>query len=205
MECNKYQDGLIYTIKTDNGLYVGSTCDFVARKYKHKSNCFNENGKLYNTKLYQNIRENGGEYSIELYKLFPCNSDEELRIEEEQVRKYLNPNLNTYKCIRTKEEKKEYNKEWIESNKQHRQEYRQKWSNENKDKKRNYDETYRKKNKEKITIHKKEKYQQNKEDVKKKQAEIITCECGCETTRGHISRHRKSKKHLNLMDLPECV
>ena len=164
MECNKYQDGLIYTIKTDNGLYAGSTCDFAVRKYKHKSNCFNENGKLYNTKLYQNIRENGGEYSIELYKLFPCNSDEELRTEEEEVRKYLNANLNSQRAFMSEEEKKEYNKEYC---KEHRE--------------------------------------KNKEIISQKQAEIITCECGCQTARRNISRHRKTQKHLNLMNLPESV
>ena len=95
MECNKYQNGLIYTIKTDNGLYVGSTIDFTNRKYQHKSKCFNENSKQYNLNVYKNIRENGGEYTIEIYKMFPCNSNEELRIEEKNVIKYLNPNLNT--------------------------------------------------------------------------------------------------------------
>jgi len=135
MEQNKYQDAVIYTIKTDTGLYVGSTYDFAHRKNSHKSHCFNENSEHYNVKLYQNIRENGGEYSIEIYKMFPCNSAEELHKEEEEVRKYLNSNLNSNKAYRTKEEKKEYNKEWMDSNKQHRQEYRQKWNNENKYKK----------------------------------------------------------------------
>ena len=52
MEWNKYQDGLIYTIKTDNGIYVGSTIDFSNRKKNH-----NENIHRLNTKLYKNIRE----------------------------------------------------------------------------------------------------------------------------------------------------
>lgn len=156
MECNKYQDGLIYTIKTDNGLYVGSTCDFAVRKKNHKTSCFNEKSDKYNTKLYQNIRENGGEYSIELYKLFPCNTNEELRTEEEEVRKYLNANLNSQRAFMSEEEEIKYHKEYREN---------------------------------------------NREIISQKQTEIITCECGCQTTRVHISRHRKSKKHLNLMKL----
>ena len=160
MECNKYQNGLIYTIKTDNGLYVGSTIDFTVRKWKHKYNCFNENSDKYNVKVYKNIRENGGEYTIEIYKMFPCNSDEELRIEENNVIKYLNANLNTNLAFQSVEEKKEYGKEYYK-------EYRQ----------------------------------QNKEQIKNQKAEIIICECGCKTTRGSISKHRKSKKHLNLMEL----
>jgi len=165
MACNKYQNGLIYTIKTDNGLYVGSTCDFTDRKYKHKHSCFNENSKQYNLKVYKNIRENGGEYSIEIYKMFPCNSYEELRIEEKNVIKYLNPNLNTYSAFQSVEERKEYKK--IKDSKRDRKEYQKE---------------YRKQNKEKF-------------------AEKITCECGCQIRKHHISRHRKSQKHLNLMEL----
>ena len=116
MACNKYQNGLIYSIKTDNGLYVGSTCDFARRRYLHKSKCFNENSDKYNLKVYKNIRENDGEYSIEIYKMFPCNSVDELRSEEENVRKHLNPNLNRYKCIRTKEDTREYYKNWKKTN-----------------------------------------------------------------------------------------
>ena len=164
MEQNKFQNGLIYTIKTDNGIYVGSTCDFAQRKSKHKSDCYNEKRKPYNLKLYQNIRENDGEYTIEIYKLFPCDSVEELHIEEEEVRKFLNSNLNSNKCFITKEEKKEEKKEY---NKEYKKDYNQKY----------------------------------KEIISQKSSEIITCECGCKSTKTNISKHRKTKKHLNLMEL----
>ena len=95
MEANIYQNGLIYTIKTDNGLYVGSTINFIKRKSKHKNSIYNENVKHYNCKLYKNIRENEGVYSIEIYKLFPCNTNDELRIQEEKIRVELNANLNS--------------------------------------------------------------------------------------------------------------
>ena len=175
MEQNKYQDGLIYTIKTDNGLYVGSTCDFAQRKRAHNSVCFNEDNKEHKRKLYQNIRENGGEYTIEIYKLFPCNSEKELCVEEEKVSNYLNPNLNTYKCFRTKEELKNYMKD--------------------------YSKEYREENKEKLSNKIKEYQKKNKEIISQKRSEIITCECGCQTSRRNISTHRKSKKHLNLMEV----
>ena len=175
MECNKYQDGLIYTIKTDNGLYVGSTCDFAVRKRCHKSSIYNEKNPKYKYKLYQNIRENGGEYSIEIYKMFPCNNEKELFMEEEKVRKYLNPNLNTNKCFTTKEELKNYM--------------------------RDYSKEYRGKNKRNLKEMSREYYQINKEIISQKRSEIITCECGCQTSRRNISTHRKSKKHLNLMKL----
>jgi len=144
MACNKYQNGLIYTIKTDNGLYVGSTCNFTNRKRGHKNSCFNKNNRTYNYKVYKNIRENGGEYTIEIYKMFPCNSDKELRSEEEEVRKYLNPNLNMNSAF------------------------------------------------------------QSVEGTKEKLAEKITCECGIEITKGCLPRHRKTQKHLKLMELKIC-
>ena len=190
MEQNKYQDAVIYTIKTDTGLYVGSTCDFAQRKRSHKFNCFNENEKDYNFKVYQNIRENGGEYSIEIYKMFPCNSREELHIEEEKIMKELNANLNTKSAFMTEEQKINYKKEW---------------KNNNRDKLRNYDKKYRMEQKEKYKQKDHEYYQKNKEKIQKRKAEKITCECGLDITRASISAHRKTKNHLNRMNLPESV
>lgn len=174
MACNKYQDGLIYTIKTDDGLYVGSTIDFANRKRGHKCYCFNENSRKYNYELYKNIRKNGGEYSIEIYKLFPCNSDEELRMEEEEVRKFLNANLNTNKAFRTIEEIKEYNK--LRESKRERQ------YGYNKEAMKRY-------------------YEKNKEQMNEKRKEKTVCECGIQITKRNITRHMTSPKHLNLMEL----
>jgi len=189
MEQNKYKNGLIYTIKTDNGIYVGSTCDFAKRKDEHKSNCFNEFSKQYYIKVYKNIRENGGEYSMEIYKMFPCNSQEELRIEEENARKELNANLNALRCFRTEEDKKQQKKEcdkrYYEKHFDKLKQYQQK----------HYSENTQRRNKEN-----KEYQQKNKEKISKQRSEKITCECGCEVTRRNISRHRKSKNHVALMN-----
>lgn len=200
MEQNKYQNGLIYTIKTDNGIYVGSTCDFAKRKRRHKSCCFNENSKQYNLKVYKNIRENGGEYSMEIYKMFPCNSNEELIKEEEKTRKYLNANLNTNKCFVTEEEKKEWMSQYRDSNKEYSSNYIKQYYENNKEKLNNKSKQYYEKNKEEIKKNSKEYRENNKEIISKKQSERITCECGCETTKSNISRHRKSKNHVALMN-----
>ena len=211
MEQNKYQDGLIYTIKTDNGIYVGSTCDFVRRKTNHKSSCFNENSEQYNIKLYQNIRENGGEYSMEIYKLFPCNSKEELYIAEEKVRKELNPNLNSIKCFRTEEEKdewfsqnkdnkKQYDKQLYEENKEKIKQRVKEYREENKEKIKQQAKEYRNIKKESIAARNKEYQQKNKEIISKQRSEKVTCECGCEVSRRNITRHIKSQYHINLMN-----
>ena len=39
----------------------------------------------------------------------------------------------------------------------------------------------------------------NHESIKSKRSEHIRCECGIESTRGHISNHRKTIKHMEIM------
>ena len=51
-------------------------------------------------------------------------------------------------------------------------------------------------NKEEINKHKKEKYEINKKEFLKK----ITCECGAIVSKPHISKHRKTKKHIKLLE-----
>tara|TARA_R110001606_G_scaffold33243_1_gene99534 strand:+ start:154 stop:633 length:480 start_codon:yes stop_codon:yes gene_type:complete len=138
-----YKNGLIYTIKTDTGLYVGSTTNLKERRNAHNKCLYNEDAKSYNLKLYQNIRENNYEYNIEIFKMCPCNNNEELRIEEENIIKQLNANLNVRRAYCSPEEKREY--------------------------------------------------------CLKTNVVKLVCECGCNTTVGHIARHRKSKKHIEKM------
>ena len=38
-----------------------------------------------------------------------------------------------------------------------------------------------------------------KEETDRKRMQTITCECGCQITRTHISTHKRTKKHLNRM------
>ena len=99
----RYENGLIYTIKTNTGLYVGSTIDFKMRGYRHKSslNC----GKI--RLLYDNIRANNNEYKIEILHMFPCDNLTKLRIEERRVADELNANLNTNRQYVTLEERLE--------------------------------------------------------------------------------------------------
>jgi len=59
------------------------------------------------------------------------------------------------------------------------------WYNFNrKEYKKNYSKKYR---------------EENKEEINKKATQKITCECGCITTKRNIARHKKTKKHINLM------
>ena len=97
----RYENGLIYTIKTDTGLYVGSTINFKARCSTHKN--YIECGKI--RLLYDNIRANNNEYKIEILHMFPCDNLTQLRIEERRVADELNANLNANRPYVTNEDR----------------------------------------------------------------------------------------------------
>lgn len=110
MEADKrFQNGVIYTIKTDDGIYVGSTIDFKRRKGSHEARV--KEGRM--TLLYQNILKNNGNYSIDIHKMYPCDSCEELRKEEQRVSEELNANLNTYRCYISEEIKKQEHAQYL--------------------------------------------------------------------------------------------
>lgn len=92
-------------------------------------------------------------------------------------------------------DKKEYDKKNYENIKEKKKEYYE----NNKETKNKYQKEYNKEycenNKEKI----KEYYQNNKEKIKENNKEKITCECGSIICKGVLSKHKKSKKHFNLM------
>lgn len=169
-----YSKALIYTIRTDDGLYVGSTCNFKDREKCHRASLHNEFHRDYNLKLYQNIRENNRVWKMEKYKDFPCKNRTELRYEEDRIMIELNANLNERRAYVTAEECKEYQKKYC------REHYE--------------------KNKVYALGQQKLYYEKNKDEISAKQNEIITCECGSNSKRTNISRHRKSKKHLKLME-----
>ena len=119
-----YSKGLIYTIRTGDCVYVGSTTDFRRRKSQHKSSL--KKGHL--KKLYEVIRNNDLSWDMNPYKLFPCISKLELEIEEERVRVELNADLNVKKCRLTDEEVKEFKKKCQKD-----------WRSRNIEKTKNYD------------------------------------------------------------------
>lgn len=118
-----YSFGLIYKIVcndiTITNIYVGSTTDFKQRKYQHKSCSNNENGKLYNMKIYQTINDNGGWDNwtmIEIEK-YPCKDKRELEARERYWFELLNADLNVTPPFKTEDEKNEYRKKWHEDDK----------------------------------------------------------------------------------------
>ena len=136
-----YSKGLIYTIKTGDRLYVGSTTNFRKRKNNHNCVIYKETST---SKLYQTIRENNGEWVMKPYHLFPCNSKLELEIEEERVRRELHADLNTQSCSGINKEKQKITKnkvteKWRIDNKERIKEYARKWRENNRNHIRVYD------------------------------------------------------------------
>ena len=166
-----YSDCVIYTITTPNGLYVGSTCNFTNRKYNHKNAIYNENNKGYPCKLYQNIRENDGEWIMKPYSQFPCESKMQMNIEEERIRRELNADLNSYFCCGFDNEKlKKTQKKYYQKNKNQKIEYQIEYNKANKEKINEYQKKYNAENKEKIK-EKREAHKEKKKEYDKQRRE----------------------------------
>jgi hypothetical protein len=201
-----YSKNIIYTIKSKDSIYVGSTVNFTSRKNQHKSNIYNENREHYNLKLYKIIRENNGEWSMQPYSKFPCKDIVEQKIEEERIRQLLKADLNMVSCgtglncseLGLQEYKKQYNTEYYTNNKDKLLEKQKQYYTNNKEELSKYYKQYYTDNKDKLLEQQKQYYMDNKDKLAKKKK--VTCECGCISTRGHLSRHKKTKKHLKLME-----
>ena len=170
-----YQNNIIYKIQhktIDELIYIGSTTNFVKRKWTHNHVCYNQKSKHYNTKKYVMIRENGGwdMFTMVLVKKYPCNDYLEAFAEEENIRRELNANMNAQRCFLTQEVKKEC--------------------------KRIDDKKYRETHKKEISERQQKYYENNIEKKKEK----VTCECGCILSRHALTEHRKTPKHLKLVN-----
>lgn len=170
-----YSKGLIYTIKTGNSVYVGSTTNFTKRKCRHKQNI-----KTDNTNLYKTIRENGGEWDMKPYKEFSCENKTQLIIEEERVRCELNADLNMNQCSgQNVEQYKEKNRQNYYKKQHYYLNKSIEYYHTHKDEKSEYDKLY---------------YQKKKDEKNRK----IKCEiCDCYFVAQGIRRHEKTKKHLD--------
>jgi len=176
-------------------VYVGSTTDFRKRKSGHKSDCNNPNSKHHNVYVYQFIRENGGWQNwdmIMIKKYTKCESKLQCLKKERRYIEKLNTTLNITKPLRTVKEYREDNKEIL---KQKTKIYREK----NKEKIKEKGKKYWINNKVEITKRRNVYREKNKEKIKQYKNEKIKCECGLFIGRTSIARHRKSKKHLKLL------
>lgn len=108
--------------------------------------------------------------------------------------------MNKKYCEKHKEEIKERNKEYgkirYEKNKEQIAEKTKEYYNNNQDKIKKYRESIKDKTKEYMKEYGKIRYQREKE----KHREKITCDCGSIICIGALSRHKKSKRHLDFIE-----
>ena len=190
-----FSKGKIYKITNDynDDVYIGSTCDRLVKRFAaHKAAAKQE--KYINIPLYKLINELGFQrFRIQLIEEFPCNDKYELRQREGHYIRELSKNLNKNIAGRTVKEYYDKNKEKIlDYQKQYQKEYKEK----NKEKINDYNKQYKEDNKEKIKETVKEYYGKNKEQILEKQKEKINCVCGSSFCKGKLSRHEKTKKHI---------
>ena len=221
-----YSNTIIYKIVCrDTAItdcYVGHTTNFTKRKYGHKSNCNNEKVKNYSMNVYQFIRDNGNWDNWDMIEIERYNAIDEndAKKRERFYIEALNAKLNIRIPTRTLKEYYDDNqenilkekKEYYEENRETLLEKAKKYHEENKIKIKEYRKEYFEKNKEFFSVRQKEYRENNKEKIvdksKKyyqnnidKMKEKVICECGCEVCKRHITRHRTSKKHLDLVSL----
>ncbi len=194
-----YENACIYKIKhnedyDDENIYIGSTCDIIKRRYRHKTRCNNENDEKYNVHLYKYIRENGGWDNWIMIKIhdYKCNSKSELEVEERRVLDLLKPNLN--KCIPTRSRK-----EWCQDNKEVLAEKQKEYREANKEVLAEKQKEYREANKEVLAEKKKKYYEANKDVILEKMKEKYKCDiCGVEVSKDNLPRHKRTQKCLSV-------
>ena len=183
-----YSKGKIYKILNDidNEVYIGSTVVPLSdRMGKHRA-CVKHDSTY---KLHQHMKTIGVEhFYIELLEHHSCDNVEELRAKEgEWIRKVGTLN----QCIagRTDKQYRVDNREIIsEKKKQYRIDNRGEILEKQKQ--------YRIDHREEILEKKKQYRIDNREKIK----ERCVCECGTDVNKNHISRHRKTNKHKQLME-----
>lgn len=189
-----YQTSKIYKIWSPShpdDIYIGSTIQSLSKrmvghrtKYKQYKN--GKNNYITSFKILEY-----GDAKIELIEDFKCQRREELTAREGYY-------IRTLDCI-NKNVAGRTMKGWYEDNKTTVLERHKQYREDNKEKIAQYQKQYKEDNKEKLAQKDKQYQQKNKEKIKAYNSEKITCECGTVLTRGCISRHKKSNKHLQAL------
>ena len=135
-----------------------------------------------------------GDYHYGLVEDYKCENSEQLRMRE---RYYVDNNdcVNKKSPITSKDEKLAQQKVYRDNSKDKLKAYRE----ANKDKIKKRMNSYCKVNKTKRNEQSKAYNENNKEKEKEKREKKVVCECGCEVNQSSITKHRKTKKHENLI------
>ena len=184
--------GKIYRLSNGDKHYYGSTTkDLKTRLKNHISNIEDEIHGTSSSILFDSVVYN---VSIDLMEEIEYeNKDELLWLERWWIEN--NECVNQLMPIRTNEERKEY----IKYN-NHNSHIRRKNDNERWKKCLEQKKEYAIRNNVILKEKKRKYYEQNKEVIRKQQSEKVKCECGFIGYKNHLARHRKTKKHIKLME-----
>jgi hypothetical protein len=169
-----YSNGKIYKLVSDktNMIYIGSTKRSLKERIREHKKTFKHNIGLNTSKK---LFELGGNISIELIKLFPCNCKKELEKEEgEYIKKYKKICVNKFIAGRTV---KEYYKDNNTYLKKYIKIYREEYSKEIKESNKKY-------------------YESHKEKINEK----YKCVCGSEIFKRNKLRHEGTIKHISFIN-----
>jgi len=151
-----YSKTIIYKITCNDSMvtecYVGHTTNFVKRKYHHRERC-----NTMDCKIYQIIRENGGWKNWTMTPIceYPCENRIQACIKEEEYRVELQAELNSRKCVNTRQQYCEENKEQIaKKTKEYREQHKEQIAKQRKE--------YREQHKEQIAKQNKKRYEEKK-------------------------------------------
>jgi GIY-YIG catalytic domain len=147
-----YSNSIIYSICDLNNhecLYIGSTTNFIKRKYNHKKDCLNENCRYYNLPIYIKIREIGlNNIDFKPIEILSLNNKIELLSRERYWIEYYKPKYNSRTPIIFENEitKKntEKNNKWRASNRDIYNNGMKEWRAKNKDRYNKYSRDLRK-------------------------------------------------------------
>lgn len=176
-----YSKAKIYKLVCDDLVYYGSTVlPLNRRENLHRSDFRHRSYGCCTSKLL--FEKNFDGVKIELVENYPCKNKQELQAREKW---YIENN----ECVNSHLKKTELEKREL------RKQVQAKYVENNREKIREYKSKYRQENKEKI----KEYFVKNRDVLKAKRQEKITCDCGSIVCRGHLPKHKKSKKHIEYI------
>tara|TARA_R110001606_G_scaffold394034_1_gene564552 strand:- start:164 stop:898 length:735 start_codon:yes stop_codon:yes gene_type:complete len=179
----------IYEITVGEEIYIGSTCNYKMRMISHKSLAFNSKlPKSYNLPLYKAIRANNGIYDTKiLYTL--QDGEVKFKVEREWYDK-LKPTLNGYKPVKNPRNETMTCECGAVVTARHITEHKLTQLHidlMNPDYIKPIPPTLEEINK------------KRREQYEKKKSTIV-CECGSEVAKWQINAHRKTQKHINLIN-----
>ena len=129
-------------------------------------------------KRFSTHKHRGNGNKIILIEEYPCSSKEQLCMKEQEHIESHENLLNDRRAFNTEEYYKEHYKTY-------RKEYNEKWRINNKEKVKEHDKKFRENNRDKLN--------------EKRKFKVI-CECGCEISNRNIATHKKTTKHIDLMN-----